>query len=563
LNWYLGWFIIQTRKETQWVRKFMLSAVKGKLSARNKDVATRDTETSERLYSSNRLMYIPSIFTLLLFALSFTDRVQSNPMLQYSFWGTVLGLLCWQAAIVWSCLRSGENRSFVLGRPRPQHYIQAMVHLSVYAYWGYYWAPVQDHALLLVAQLLFAYAFDMMLGWTRRGKYLLGFGPFPIIFSTNLFLWFRDDWFYLQFIMIAVAFLGKEFVRWNRDGKNTHIFNPSAFTLGIFSIVLIATNTTDLSWAPQIASTLTLAPGIYTYLFLGGLVVMYFFSITLIAASAAAVLFGLSSLYYAITGVPYFLDSDIPSAVFLGLHLLVTDPSTSPRTPPGKLVFGVLYGLGVFILYTVLSLMGTPTFYDKLLCVPLLNLSVQWIDRLVRHWAGNRVLERIGLGVIPTKKSNLAHMAVWVVFFGSMSLLGKTDGKHVGDSLPFWEEACAEDRISGCDRLLLLESSYCSDNAGWACNEVGAHYARGFLVEKNMERAEGFFARACELRFQSGCFNYLDSTEISTADPRAFDLRLLLRQGGQNLLEMPEAQLYERACDHRWEFACVAEVAGI
>ena len=30
-----------------------------------------------------------------------------------------------------------------------------------------------------------------------RQQYVLGFGPFPIVFSTNLFLWFKDDWFVL------------------------------------------------------------------------------------------------------------------------------------------------------------------------------------------------------------------------------------------------------------------------------------------------------------------------------------------------------------------------------
>ena len=117
----------------------------------------------------------------------------------------------------------------------------------MFAYWGWYWRPVYDFAWLLVAQLAFAYAFDMLLVWSRRGSYVLGFGPFPIIFSTNLFLWFRDDWFYLQFLMIAVGFLGKEFVRWNREGRRKHIFNPSAFSLGLFSLVLIVTGTSDLT----------------------------------------------------------------------------------------------------------------------------------------------------------------------------------------------------------------------------------------------------------------------------------------------------------------------------
>ena len=98
------------------------------------------------------------------------------------------------------------------------------------------------------------------------------------------------------------------------------------------------------------------------------------------------------------TGVPYFLDSEIPSAVFLGLHLLVTDPSTSPRTPLGRLVFGVLYGLGVFGLYSLLGAIGAPTFYDKLMCVPLLNLSVPLDRPRGRGRSGSgRVLSRLRL----------------------------------------------------------------------------------------------------------------------------------------------------------------------
>jgi len=508
------------------------------------------------MVTSANLIAVPALFTAGLFLLSFLPRVQDNAILVLSFWAATALLGSWQILLYLKSRRSGGTKAFVIAKPKPQHYIQAMVHLSVYTYWGWHWPPVQEHALLLLAQLFFAYAFDMLMAWTRRDSYLLGFGPFPIIFSTNLFMWFRDDWFYLQFLMIAVGFMGKEFVRWNRDGKSTHIFNPSAFTLGLFSLVLILTNTTEITWGPQIASTLSLAPGIYTYLFIGGLVVMYFFSITLVAASAAAVLFGLSGLYYALTGVPYFLDSEIPTAVFLGLHLLVTDPSTSPRTPPGKLVFGILYGLGVFALYSILSAFGAPTFYDKLLCVPLLNLSVQWIDRMVQGLRDNKGLDRLGLGVVPSRNSNIAHMAVWIVFFGLMTVTGRTDGRHIGDSLPFWAQACSEGRPTACDRLLLIESNYCADNSGWACNEIGAHYVAGRIATADLEHALGFFARACELRFQAGCLNVLDPTVAMVADPRAFDLRLLLREGGQNLTEMPEPELYQRACEHGWEYAC-------
>jgi hypothetical protein len=506
--------------------------------------------------TSLRLFWVPAALTTALLLVSFVSRVQQNPVLVRSFWTAAGVLFVWQAALLLNMRRSTTGPALPLLPPRPQHYIQAMCHLSVYAYWGWHWPPVYAFAWLLVGQLLFAYAFDMLLSWTRRGTYLLGWGPFPIIFSTNLFLWFKDDWFYLQFVLVAVGFLGKEFVRWEREGKRVHIFNPSAFSLGLFSAVLIATNTTHLTLGPQIASTLSLAPHIYVFLFVVGLVVMYFFSVTLVAASAAVVLFALSALYSSLTGVPYFLDSEIPSAVFLGLHLLVTDPSTSPRTPLGRLWFGVLYGVGVFSLYSLLGAIGAPTFYDKLLCVPLLNLSVPWIDRTVRSIGARPLLHRIGLDE-PLGRRNLAHMAVWIAFFATMTAMGRTDGRHPGDSLPFWQQACAEGRPNACRRLLQVENSYCSDSSGWACNELGVHYTEGRLVAADAATALGYFARACELRFQAACVNLLQPGDAGTrSSPRAFDLRLLVREGGLNLLDMPEPELYARACRHGWTFAC-------
>ena len=502
-----------------------------------------------------QVLTAPAVLTLALVALSFLPRIQSNLTLAISIWGAAIVLLAWLIMLYLKLRHEHAIRTFQT-MLRPQHYVQALVQLAVFAYWGWHWRPVYEFGTLLAAQLIFAYVFDMLLAWSRRETYTLGFGPFPIIFSINLFLWFRDDWFYLQFLMVGIGFLGKEFVRWKREGRTVHIFNPSAFSLGLFSLVLIATGTTDLTWGQEIASTLTLAPVIYLYLFLLGLIVMYFFSITLVSGAAAMVLFGLSALYTSLTGVPYFLDSEIPAAVFLGLHLLVTDPSTSPRSRAGKLVFGGFYGLGVFGLYSLLGAYGAPTFYDKLLAVPLLNLSVRGIDALIPVIRRSRVIKLLRLDWAPLGL-NPVHMAVWIIFFGSMTVMGKTDGMHPGDSLPFWEQACAEDRQTACNRLIQLEASYCGDNSAWACNELGGHYRQGEIVSSDADLALGYFSRACELRFQPACVNLLDPGSFSRMNPRALDLRLLLREGGQNLMEMTEPELYERACvQHDWDFAC-------
>ncbi len=119
-------------------------------------------------------------------------------------------------------------------------------------------------------------------------------------------------------------------------------------------------------------------------LFLIGLPGQYFFGVTSMTMSAVVTTYLFGLLYYAATGIYFFYDSYIPIAVFLGMHLLFTDPSTSPRTELGRVIFGVLYGLSTIALYELLGNAGLPTFYDKLLQVPILNLSITLIDRAAR-----------------------------------------------------------------------------------------------------------------------------------------------------------------------------------
>ena len=111
----------------------------------------------------------------------------------------------------------------------------------------------------------------MLLAWSRRDTYTLGFGPVPVIFSINLFLWFKPDWFYLQFLMVALGFAAKELIRWDKDGRRAHIFNPSSFPLAMFSLGLILTGTSDITWGQEIANTQFYPPHIYLMLFLVGL----------------------------------------------------------------------------------------------------------------------------------------------------------------------------------------------------------------------------------------------------------------------------------------------------
>ena len=137
-----------------------------------------------------------------------------------------------------------------------------------------------------------------------------------------------------------------------------------------------------------------------------------------------------------------------------------------------------------------------------------------------------------------------------------MSVLGKTDGKHTGDSLPFWQQACADGLPNACERLVQLETTYCIDNSAWACNELGLQYREGLIVARDDVMARKYFSQSCELKFKAACLNLLNGELLTREDPHELDLRLLLREGGLNLMGQPLNQLYSRACEHDWSFAC-------
>jgi len=419
-----------------------------------------------------RPLVLPLIFTLGLGAFLFVDSVRHHPSLVWTCAGTAAVLLAWNAALLASAVRGGRTLSVEIVL-RKQHYLQACIQGSLLVYWGWYWREVYDSAYLIAAQLVFAYAFDMLLSWSRRDVYALGFGPFPVILSMNLFLWFRPDWFYFQFLMVAFGFAAKELLRWDKDGRSAHIFNPSSFPLAVFSLALILTRETDLTWGQEIATTLFYPPHMYLALFLFALPGQFLFGVTTMtmAAVVTTYLFGLA--YYATTGIYFFYDSYIPIAVFLGMHLLFTDPATSPRTDLGRVMFGVLYGISTIALYALLGHLGVPTFYDKLLQIPLLNLSINLLDRLARSNALQRIDPTAIVRPLTPRTRHLAYMATWGTVFALMSAVQGVGDSHPGQWLPFWQQACAEGRPYACPYLQSIMSSDCDRGSAWACEQRG------------------------------------------------------------------------------------------
>jgi len=518
----------------------------------------------------NRLspLWLAFSFILAMVFLSFAPRINDSTRLAMSFRGTAGALLVLLLVLRAEVTRTGRKLTYDIA-PRKVHYVQLMMHTCVYAYWGWYWREVYHDLPLIIGQIFFAYALDMLVCWYRRDKWVLGFGPFPIVLSTNLFLWFHDDWFYLQFVLIAVGVLGKEFIKWKRDGRMTHIFNPSALSLFVFSVLLIATNNTKLTWGIEIATSFHRPPHIYLELFLLGLVVQTLFGVTLVTLAAAAALVVLNLAYTHITGVYHFIDSSIPVAVFLGLHLLVTDPATSPRRNLGKIIFGGLYGVGVFAAYGALSWFGAPEFYDKLLCVPILNLCVQWLDRLseavearFRSWGATWKLS--------PRATNFAAMGVWASLFVVMTSTGfLAKGRDFpGSRLEFWQSACDQNKWKACKTYARVLGYVCEDGSRDACFMYGQVADEGKLMPRDPVAAGESFGRACDMGLPQGCGSLIQFAQgegkkvfgKACDDGRGESCFLLgtLYSSGQGVQQDGSQAfiLFERSCDLGWWRGC-------
>jgi hypothetical protein len=217
----------------------------------------------------------------------------------------------------------------------------------------------------------------------------------------------------------------------------------------------------------------------------------------------------------------------------------------------------VLYGLSTVLLYELLGAFGMPTFYDKLLQVPLLNLSIKQIDRAVRSSALQRFdPARLGKSLLPRQR-NLAYMSVWATVFAVMTAAQGLGDSHPGQWLPFWQQACGQGRPYACSYTADLEGQFCDRGSGWACNEYGILQAEQGLDRDSVAEA---LQRGCQLGFTPACAN-IDalvggSRGLTRAPPTLDDYPIILRGSKGPVTEGTPAALYALACKEGWPEAC-------
>lgn len=531
---------------------------------RRNTVSRAETESSTAPRSPLLVLLLPCAFSVLLAALAALPPVRESARQSGSFL-LAAGALCFWDLCLWLSAK-GRGRALtariVIRRP---HWLQPIVQGSIYLYWGLHWPQVYQSVPLIAAQLVFAYAFDMLLAWSLNDEYELGFGPFPIILSVNLFMWFKPDWFYWQFAMIALGFGAKRLLLWNKDGRRVHIFNPSSLALAVVSFALILTGTTDHTWGKEIALTIAEPNHIFEFLFFIALPGQFLFGVATMSMPAVLTTVALGELYFHLTGTYYFF-AQIPTAAFLGMLLLFTDPSTAPRSELGRILYGILYGLSVFVLYGLLDLLGLPLFYDKLLFVPFLNLGVQAIDRLAARPVFARLASHPWAIKLSARQRNLAFIGVWSAAFVGMLSFHAVGDVHPGNRLPFWMKACSENRRNGCRNLATMENSLCDRGSAWACNEYGIALSPPPssvqpILSPDLAAAQTLFARACQQGLELACRNsrllrdHADASTLLHGMPAPEEYQHLIDNKGLPN-QRTGLQELQWACDQGWGSAC-------
>lgn len=500
---------------------------------------------------------LPLAFAAAVAAITLVPSVGSEPGVVRAVLGAAVALVAWAAVLYLTARRAGRTLALEVILRRP-HYLQACVQLTLLAYWGWHVRSVYAYVPLIVAQLFFAYGLDALLQWSRRDTFQIGAGAFPIVLSIQFFLWFKPDWFHWQFVLIALGYLAKEFVRWTKDGRRAHIFNPSSFTLAVFSLVLILTGTSDTTFGLEIAQTLFNPPHIYLLIFAIALPAQILFGVATMTLAAMVTTYAWGLAYFSATEIYFFRDAFVPVPVFLGMTLLFTDPATSPRTELGRVMFGVLYGVFIIGLAALLESVGAPTFFDKLLPIPILNLMVRRLDR-IGSTAGQRLADLTrGVPSLTAARRRLAVVATWSVLFAGMSASGGVGDRHPGQYLPFWTQACeATGGERACAYVSVMEQNYCDRGSGWACNELGIHLA-GWGGDRGA--ATSRFERSCALGFTPACSNVLRLTmgtaDFTSAPPPVGELPIVLRGSKGPITERDPRALYALGCARGWTELC-------
>lgn len=314
---------------------------------------------------------------------------------------------------------------------RITHLLPASLQCIIFLYWSLYWRELPEVASVIALQVVFALVLDGLFGFWREGKWTFSFGALPIALSSNLFVIFAPDGAWLSLLGISAGLASKHWIR----GPHGHLFNPSA--IGMFSVGMLTLFFPQIGYGDT-AYEFALAPNTTELILILALVVQLRLPVVLVSIATFCGLMLAGHLYGRLSFDPAW------PPIALVVTLLVTDPATQPRTPLGRIVFGLTAGVLMRVCGELLQTHLSQDFWGKVGGVALANLLVPWINLAVDR------LPKVShdLWGVLSKRWNLLHIAVWwgLMYANLFEPNGKaqllTDAKgvqqaHVRNGTPF------------------------------------------------------------------------------------------------------------------------------
>lgn len=290
--------------------------------------------------------------------------------------------------------------------------IQLCMHMCIFAYWGYFHRAVYARIPIVIHQIAFVHLFYFVSSMYFRRKLVPSISLIPLTFSINLFLWFYHQIYFFHLILLALAILAKMFLTRSINGKESHIFNPSAIVLALATIIILLFPVHEVIYGPQIGAIWIGIPHFDIFLFTLGCITLWTPNRYLMAMSAIGIIILGDYFTDTYAGLPLFAEL-AKGSVLLGCTLLICDPATSPNSKAGQILFGLTYGVSVAVAFTIFSKFYWNTYYDKLFFVCMLNYFSPNFDR-VGVWIENKFSQFNWLNLAGHRA---VLLAVYVAFF--------------------------------------------------------------------------------------------------------------------------------------------------
>ncbi|MEE2755203.1 MAG: hypothetical protein VYA30_01025 [Myxococcota bacterium] len=456
-------------------------------------------------------------------------------------------------------------------------------------YWTYTREISRDDGLLFLLQIPFAYLIAMGMQWRRRTLYRFDLMPLVIVLTLSFFIWFKDQWWALQLVMLALA-VSAQTVLTLQTQRAVARFNVLGLVLAILSGVLIFGPGIDVVRD----ATLGRSDGDKELILVALLLIGFLtYRVRPVLPTAIGALGGtllVDACWRLGSGAGFFLDTPIPISIVLTILILVPDERSGPMTRSGQLGFGLLFGVLSCCAYEALwTYGGLPwgqqlTYFSCFLPFPILGLIVPALEKTAREQPIDPVHRGGGSGPI-TVLSIAALVALFVIIRFPLNIepiahletledACKSDDASCGRFVAKWNEICrvpnSRSRPDECEKNAVeIHQSGCEYGLQDECAALGFNVLKK-ANSNEKTRGDDLILTACKSGLTSVCNRR--AADLAKQQPSQIKLRRQLsriacdradREGceqlGMVMYETAKTPKQFKQASEKLYFACQAQ----